>query len=93
MAVISDDAPRQHRGGGEVSNLLPKETLRYVLQYGGRCRDCADHFGICPNSGLPCAETGKAVQWVIDAINYGVEAGYLKIARPASATTERGDGK
>jgi hypothetical protein len=72
-------------------NLLPKETLAYVQQFGGRCRDCADNRGVCPNSGLPCEERGKAIKWVIDAINYGVGAGYLKVNTPVSSTP-RGTG-
>jgi hypothetical protein len=65
--------------------LLPKETLAYVLRFGGDCRDCADHLGLCPTSGLPCQERGRAIKWVIDAINYGTENGFLKtgpISRP-----------
>lgn len=61
-------------------SLLPtKATLEYVNQFGGNCRDCADNRGVCPNSGLPCAERGKAIKWVIDAINYGVKHGFLKV--------------
>lgn len=63
-------------------NLLPvKESTAYVLQYGGRCRDCADCLGVCPNSGLPCKpeERRQAIKWVVDAINYGVGAGYLAL--------------
>jgi hypothetical protein len=61
-------------------NLLPpKATLDYVNQFGGNCRDCADNRGVCPNSGLPCAESRKAILWVVGAINYGVKHGFLKI--------------
>jgi hypothetical protein len=60
-------------------NLLSKKTLDYVISYGGNCRDCADNRGICPKSGLPCADREKAIKWVIDAINYGVGAGYLPL--------------
>lgn len=59
--------------------LRPKETLNYVSQFGGSCRDCGDNLGVCPVSGLPCAERGKAIKWVIDAINYGVEHEFLKV--------------
>ena len=60
--------------------LLPtKSTLEYVEQFGGRCRDCADEGGVCPNTGLPCAEKRKAILWVIGAINYGVAHGFLKV--------------
>jgi hypothetical protein len=60
--------------------LLPKETLYYVSRFGGRCRDCADNRGICPNSGLPCADAERAIKWVVDAINYGVKHDFLKSA-------------
>ena len=63
-----------------MSLLPPKNTLAYVQQFGGRCRDCADENGVCPGSGLPCEGRGKAIMWVIDAINYGVEHGFLKVA-------------
>jgi hypothetical protein len=64
---------------GHKPNLLPEGTLRYVSHFGGRCRDCADHRGVCPYSGLPCEDNCKAIKWVIDAINYGAEHGFLKI--------------
>lgn len=67
-------------------NILPKETLDYVNRYGGNCRDCGDHRGVCPNSGLPCKDREKAIKWVIDAINYGVGAGYLT---PAVSSRDR----
>lgn len=54
------------------------ETLSYVMQYGGRCRDCADHFGVCPG-GLPCEsdEAKGAIRHVLRAINYGMANGFL----------------
>lgn len=60
-------------------SLLPKETVDYVNRFGGNCRDCADYRGVCPISGLPCAEREKAIKWVINAINYGVEHSFLKV--------------
>lgn len=65
---------------GYKPELLPPQTLRYVSQFGGFCRDCADNRGVCPNSGLPCDDRLKAIKWVIDAINYGAEHGFLKVA-------------
>jgi hypothetical protein len=53
--------------------------LDYVMQYGGRCRDCADHDGICPGDFMPC-DTGtkrSAVAWVIGALEYGRKHGYI----------------
>jgi hypothetical protein len=91
--------------------LNSQETIAYVSQYGGRCRDCADEsvcpncdgggcssclpkadsdrrkwraLGICPISGLPCSNKKKAIKWVIDAINYGVEHGYLSVSAEAA---------
>lgn len=74
-----------------MSDILPeKETIAYVEQYGGRCRDCADENGVCPNSGLPCAESAKAIRWVVRAINYGVGMGFLKIkATPSPIGSEQ----
>lgn len=61
---------------------LPKleftaDHVKYVQHYRGRCRDCADTNGICPNSGLPCADGDKAIQFVLDALTYGVNHGYV----------------
>lgn len=56
----------------------------FVMQYGGRCRDCADNFGVCPGDGLPCADKRKAVEWVIGALEYGRKHGY--IANPPART-------
>jgi hypothetical protein len=68
-------------------SLLPtKATLEYVSQFGGRCRDCADEFGVCPKSGLPCGQGNKAILWVIGAINYGVEHGFLKVSASVTST-------
>ncbi|MDR3502906.1 MAG: hypothetical protein P4L79_10010 [Legionella sp.] len=58
--------------------LTAEDTLRYVLRYGGNCRDCELMDGeICSTSGLPCRGSRKAVKWVLDALNYGVSNGYL----------------
>jgi hypothetical protein len=56
-----------------------KAVIDYVLQ-GPRCRDCADHFGICEQAGLPCDPmlARRAVRHVIERINYGIANGYLK---------------
>lgn len=60
-------------------NLLPKETLLYVNRFGGACRDCADNMGVCPISMLPCEARLQAIKYVVDAINYGVKHGFLKV--------------
>jgi hypothetical protein len=49
----------------------------FVMQYGARCRECADNFGVCPGDGLPCADKRKAVEWVVDALEYGRKHGYI----------------
>ena len=70
-----------------LDELLPesRELIDYILQYGGRCRNCADEAGICPMSGLPCDNGVKAVRHVLKAINYGVANGYLPmISRPGN---------
>lgn len=72
--------------------LIPndQETVDYVLRYGPRCRDCADENGVCPSSGLPCGNGGKAVRHVIAALNYGLKHGFLRPDEPAApANAER----
>lgn len=56
-----------------------KEMAGYALQYGGKCRDCADMSGVC-HSGIPCSsDVRKAfATHVIKAITYGFERGFLK---------------
>lgn len=74
--------------------LLPVDDamVEYIGQYGGRCRDCADEYGVCPSSGLPCDQprNTKAIKHVLHAINYGVAHGYLPDPRASKArsTTE-----
>lgn len=67
---------------------VTEAMVDYVLRYGGRCRDCADEFGICPSSGLPC-DVGKAKQAIhhtLEAIAYGTKHGYIEAAlRPEEA--------
>jgi hypothetical protein len=63
---------------------MSDERVSYVLQYGGRCRDCADEDGVCPYSGLPCAGAEKAVRFVLGVLDYGYSHGFLKAA-PAPA--------
>lgn len=53
------------------------EHVAYINRYGGRCRDCADEGGICPNRGLPCADAPKAIQFVLEALAYGINNGYI----------------
>lgn len=67
-------------------NRLRKETIEYVARYGGNCRDCADNHGICPSSMLPCDPDIRraAIGYMIDAIKYGTENGFLNAAPPSS---------
>lgn len=62
------------------------ETIDYVLRYGGRCRDCADHHGLCP-SGLPCDvdDAKTAIRWVLKALNYGIVNGFVPSPRPSQS--------
>lgn len=58
------------------------ETVSYIMQYGGRCRECADAMGVCPTSGLPCIadEARSAIRHTLRAINYGMRNGFLPAA-------------
>ena len=69
-----------------MSLLPPKNTLAYVQHFGGRCRECADNRGVCPNTGLPCnpEQRVQAIKWVVDAINYGTEHGFMKAGADSS---------
>lgn len=66
------------------------EVINYVARYGGMCRDCADEDGVCPNSGLPCRGSDKAIRHVINALNYGFWHGYLKQSPPLASLPEGG---
>lgn len=77
-ALSGAEAPAQ--GWRELPN--DEATHDYVLQYGGRCRDCADNFGVCESRGMPCDPKAarKAVRRVIGALNYGHRNGFLPAA-------------
>lgn len=81
--VASTPPPPANAGEREGWRSIPvtDETVEYVSRYGGRCRDCADNFGTCPGTNLPCvpAEANKAIRHVLNAINYGFEHGFLPI--------------
>lgn len=53
------------------------EHVTYIRRYGGSCRDCADENGVCPNRGLPCADSEKAIRFVLEALAYGINHGYI----------------
>lgn len=68
-----------------AAEFTDAEHVAYIQRYGGNCRDCADNDGVCPNSGMPCAESGKAIRHVLDALAYGVKHGF--ISNPLAAVT------
>lgn len=63
-----------------------RDIVGYVARWGGNCRDCADENGVCPNSGLPCGGARKAIEHVINALQYGVLHGY--VSNPLTERTE-----
>lgn len=83
VALPSIPPPPANAGEREGWRSIPAtdETVEYVSRYGGRCRDCADNFGTCPGTNLPCvpADAHKAIRHVLNAINYGFEHGFLPI--------------
>ena len=60
-----------------VPAVPDSDVVGYVARWGGQCRDCADEHGVCPNSGLPCGGSSKAIEHVIAALQYGVQNGYI----------------
>ncbi len=84
-AALSAPAPAQ--GEPVAWREFDHTTIDYVLRYGGRCRECADHLGICP-SGLPCDvdDAKTAIRHVLKALNYGISHGFLAaLSAPAPA--------
>lgn len=75
------ETPKGEPAPGWQNIPVTDETIMYVLRYGGRCRECADNFGICEGSGLPCQrdEARKAARHVIEAINYGFGNGFMPL--------------
>lgn len=69
-----------------------KETIDYVMRFGGRCRDCADEDGICPTNGTPCEPAPKraVIEHTLKALEYGMSHGFIQspFTRP-SAPVER----
>lgn len=59
--------------------MTDDELVRYALRYGGMCRDCADAFGVCPTSGLPCdvEVRQKVTLHALKAWRYGVLHGFI----------------
>jgi hypothetical protein len=69
------------------------DPIDYVMQYGGRCRDCADEDGVCPHSGLPCKtkQARQAVGSVIAAMAYGIEHGWMDNPFPHPTPASRAE--
>lgn len=59
-----------------------EELVRYVLQYGGFCRECADSrvHGVCDHTGMPCNsdQCRAVIKHALRAWRYGVEHGFIK---------------
>lgn len=76
---------------------VTEEVLAYVGRYGGFCRDCADHDGVCPGSGLPCGDRQTGAKFVIEALNYGFTHGFIPpppvSSTPVEAIDNTRDGK
>ena len=60
------------------------DLLDFLIRYGGRCRDCADEFGVCPTTGIGCGERRRAAAFFVGALEYGSKhkfaAGYRLLA-------------
>lgn len=52
------------------------ELVEYLLHFGGRCRDCADENGVCPQTGIGCGERKKAIEYLLGALEYGTKHGF-----------------
>ncbi|WP_435657231.1 hypothetical protein [Brucella pituitosa] len=65
-----------------------KQTIDYVMCYGGHCRDCADEDGICPRDGTPCGPAPKraVIEHTLKALEYGISHGFIQspFTRPAA---------
>jgi hypothetical protein len=69
------DEPTDPRALGE--ELEHPDTLEFLVQYGGRCRDCADVGPVCESTGIGCGERRKAMKFALDALAYGVRNGFV----------------
>lgn len=51
---------------------MTDKLVERLLNYGGRCRECADNVGICPASSLPCGadDARSAIKHVLDGLAY-----------------------
>lgn len=91
LAALKAPAPEAVAPKGTAAwQEFDHTTIDYVLKYGGRCRECADHHGLCPN-GLPCDvdDAKTAIRWVLKALNYGIANGFLQ--PPVPSIPQAGD--
>jgi hypothetical protein len=58
--------------------VVAEDEVAFATHYGPRCRDCADEDGVCPASGIGCGEREKAVRFVLGAVAYGREYGFIR---------------
>lgn len=86
-----EDAQPQQATAQAEPVAFGDEVIDYINRYGGHCRDCSDENGVCPNRGLPCGDSKKAIRFVLEALAYGLNNGYLKnaAAQPQQATDAR----
>lgn len=68
-----------HGGGdaGRVPHAAKTPREQFLVEYGPRCRDCADESGVCPSTGIGCGERQQAVRWMLSAIEYGEQKGFI----------------
>lgn len=79
-----------------MTDHIEEAAVKYVMRYGGMCRDCADMDGVC-SSGMPCdTEQRKAVvRHTLAALTYGIKHGFINnpfadAAAALAAAEERG---
>lgn len=65
-------------GSDGVAAIPSVPVIRYIEQFGGRCRDCADHDRVCPYRGLPCGDGRSAIRHVLTALYYGTHHGFIR---------------
>lgn len=69
------DAARPPPTGEKVE--ADKEALiDFLVNYGGRCRDCADENGFCPRTGVGCGQRKQAAIFFVAALEYGSKHGF-----------------
>ncbi|MEK1908196.1 MAG: hypothetical protein AAAB13_20680 [Pseudomonas sp.] len=91
----------RHSDLSMATPTIDEEIVGYVSRYGGMCRDCADEFGVCPHSGVPCDTDQRraVIRKTIEALRYGIKHNFIpNIFGGAAMTTtttpssEGGDG-